>query len=80
MEERRGGGGEERSHLSLDVNPVIVNIGFSCTYTGLQWATMLFAVEVSCIPCLIHDLFLNLSIFTDSNIDYIRSKMSESRF
>ena len=64
----------------VDVNPVVVNIGFPCTYTGLQWAMLLFAVEVSCIPCLIHHLFLNISIFRDSNIDYIRSKMSESRF
>ena len=64
----------------VDVNPVVVNIGFPCTYTGLQWALLLFAIEVSCIPCLIHHLFLNISIFRDSNIDYIRSKMSESRF
>ena len=64
----------------VDVNPVVVNIGLPCTYTGLQWAMLLFAVEVSCIPCLIHHLFLNLSIFKDSSIDYIRSKMSESRF
>ena len=37
----------------VDVNPVVVNIGFPCTYTGLQWAMMLFAVEVSCIPSLV---------------------------
>ena len=29
---------------------------------------------------LIHHLFLNISIFRDFNIDYIRSKMSQSRF
>ena len=66
--------------ILVDVNPVVVNIGFPCTYTGLQWAMLLFAVEVSCISCLIHHLFLNISIFRDSNIDYIRSKMSKSRF
>ena len=64
----------------VDVNPVVVNIGIPCTYIGLEWAMLLFAIEVSCIPCLIHHLFLNISIFRDSNIDYIRSNMSESRF
>ena len=66
--------------ILVDVNPIVVNIDFPCTYTGLQWAILLFAVEVSCIPCLIHHLFLNISIFRDSNIDNVRRKMSESRF
>ena len=66
--------------ILVDVNHVVVNIGFPCTYTGLQWVMLLFAVEVSYIPYLIHHLFLNISIFRDSNIDYIRNKMSESRF
>ena len=66
--------------ILVDVNPVVVNIGFPCTYIGLQWVLVLFAIEVSCIPCLIPYLFLNISIFRDSNIEYIRSKMSESRF